>query len=77
MDIVMLRTIPGESINAGRTTQTFLKGATYSVPDEIGQLWIGRGWAEAADGLSGPSGLSGGPTTGQTKQTRQTSSPKE
>lgn len=47
MNIVMLQAIPGESINAGRTTQDFLKGATYSVPDEIGQLWIGRGWAQA------------------------------
>lgn len=47
MDIVMLQTISGESINAGRTTQEFLKGATYPVPDEIGRLWIGRGWAQA------------------------------
>lgn len=47
MNIVMLQTIPGESINNGRTTQTFVKDATYPVPDEIGQLWIGRGWATA------------------------------
>lgn len=47
MDIVMLQTVPNESTNGGRTTQTFLKGATYPVPDEIGQLWIGRGWATA------------------------------
>lgn len=48
MDIVMLQTVPGESINGGRTTQAFLTGATYPVPEAIGQLWIGRGWASAA-----------------------------
>lgn len=46
MDIVMQQTIH-ESINGGRTTQAFAKGETYPVPDDIGQLWIGRGWAMA------------------------------
>jgi len=48
MDIVMLQTIPDESINDGRTKQTFVQGGCYPVPDPIGQLWIGRGWARAA-----------------------------
>lgn len=46
MDIVMQQTI-NESINSGRTKQEFAKGASYPVPDDIGQLWIGRGWAMA------------------------------
>lgn len=50
MEIVMLQTMPGESINGGRTTQAFVQGRTYPVPDPIGQLWIGRGWATAARG---------------------------
>jgi hypothetical protein len=43
----MLQTIT-ESLNGERTTQTFCQGATYPVPDQVGQLWIARGWAEAA-----------------------------
>ena len=46
MHIVMAQTIT-ESLNEGRTKQEFLKGAAYEVPDPIGQLWIGRGWATA------------------------------
>lgn len=48
MDIVMRQTMT-ESINGGRTTQEFVKGGTYTLPDDVGQLWIGRGWAIAAD----------------------------
>lgn len=47
MQIVMLQTIT-DSLNGGRTTQTFLKSVTYDLPNNIGQLWIGRGWARAA-----------------------------
>ncbi len=82
MDIIMLQTIPDETINGGATRQDFIQGACYPVPDAIGQLWIGRGWARAAAARSlgsspGLSGLSGGSVTGQTRQTRQTSSTKE
>lgn len=47
MDIVMKQTMT-ESINGGRTTQEYVKGSIYHVPDEVGQVWISRGWAEAA-----------------------------
>lgn len=47
MDIVMKQTVT-DSLNGGRTTQEFLKGSAYQLPDEIGQLWIGRDWAVAA-----------------------------
>jgi len=47
MEIVMTQTIQ-DSINGSRTQQQFLKGASYQVPDSVGQLWIGRGWATAA-----------------------------
>lgn len=36
-----------ESLNGGRTTQVFVAGGRYLVPDHLGQLWIGRGWATA------------------------------
>jgi hypothetical protein len=49
MDILMQQTMK-ESINGGRTTQEFVKGLPYQVPDDIGQLWVGRGWAVAAAG---------------------------
>ena len=47
MDIVMLQDA-NESINGGATKQDFLKDRRYTVPDPIGQAWIGRGWARAA-----------------------------
>ena len=47
MDIMMRQTLT-ESINGGRTTQSFVAGGRYLVPDHIGQLWIGRGWAVSA-----------------------------
>ena len=53
MHILMTQTIT-ESLNGGRTKQEFLKGGAYAVPDEIGQLWIGRGWATAARGQAPP-----------------------
>lgn len=52
MHIVMAQTIT-DSINEGRTRQEFFKGAPYQVPDEVGQLWIGRGWATAASAAVG------------------------
>ena len=79
MTIIMQQTIR-DSINGGVTTQTFAKDGRYDVPDPIGQLWIGRGWASAAaaksvelsPGLSGSSG-----STKQTKQTKQTGPTRE
>lgn len=47
MEIVMQHTMR-ESVNGGRTVQEFVKGSGYSVPDDIGQLWVGHGWALAA-----------------------------
>ncbi|MCS6302375.1 MAG: hypothetical protein H8K07_01715 [Nitrospira sp.] len=84
MTILMTQTIH-ESLTGGRTTQEFVKGARYDVPQPIGQLWIARGWARPVHGLSGLSGLSGARSpettqtgqTRQTRQTRQTSSTKE
>lgn len=46
MTIIMNET-HHESLNDGRTTQEFLKGARYDVPAAIGQSWIARGWAHA------------------------------
>lgn len=74
MTIIMQQTIR-ESINDGRTQQTFEKGARYDVPTAVGQLWIGRGWARKVDGSSGLSGSSG--STKQTKQTKQTGPTRE
>jgi len=47
MEIVMTRTVK-DSINDGRTTQTFEQGHRYEVPTAVGQLWIARGDARAA-----------------------------
>lgn len=47
MDVLMMKTI-NESINEGRTAQEFVKGLPYQIPDEIGPVWIERGWAVAA-----------------------------
>ncbi len=44
MTLVMTQTIT-ESVNGGRTAQEFLKDGTYLVAADIGQRWIGRGWA--------------------------------
>lgn len=46
MDVIMKQTLT-ESINGGRTTQSFVAGGRYLVPDHIGQIWVGRGWATA------------------------------
>ena len=47
MDVIMRQTLT-ESINGGRTTQSFVAGGRYQVPDRVGQIWVGRGWAEAS-----------------------------
>jgi len=67
MNILMRQTLT-ESINGGRTTQAFVKGSTYPVPDDVGQLWIGRGWATAASAAAGE--MSGTSETGGTRQSK-------
>ncbi len=47
MDVVMLKEVPHESLNGGRTRQTFVQGERYDVPDEIARRWIKDGWAAA------------------------------
>jgi hypothetical protein len=48
MQVTMTQTIM-ESVNGSRTHQAFPKGASYQVPDPVGQRWIARGWAVAAE----------------------------
>lgn len=52
MDVIMRQTLT-ESINGGRTTQAFVAGGRYLVPDHIGQIWVGHGWATAASAAVG------------------------
>jgi hypothetical protein len=45
---VLMRETVTESLNDGRTRQTFDKGRLYRLPGPLAQQWIGRGWALAA-----------------------------
>lgn len=48
MVTVLMQETVTESLNDGRTRQTFDKGRLYSLPGPLAQRWIGRGWALAA-----------------------------
>lgn len=48
MVVVLMQDNVTESLNDGRTRQTFDKGRLYSLPGPLAQQWIGRGWALAA-----------------------------
>jgi hypothetical protein len=48
MVTVLMQETVTDTVNDGRTRQSFEKGRLYSLPGPLAQQWIGRGWALAA-----------------------------